>query len=48
MLQMLQALCEHANLPEANDPELKKLLQRTDPAKLAAEISRQLPADAPQ
>ncbi|HXJ43332.1 MAG TPA: DUF1003 domain-containing protein [Bryobacteraceae bacterium] len=45
MLRMLQALCAAHKLPEALDPEVRELLERTDPAALAQELERKLPSD---
>ena len=42
-LELLLALCAHHGLPQAKDPEIAGLLQRTEPANLAREIERQLP-----
>jgi uncharacterized membrane protein len=44
MLQLLQALCIHHKLPQAQDPEVLELLERTEPAELAREIEQELPA----
>jgi len=46
-LELLQALCAFHGLPQAKDPEVVELLQRTEPVMLAREIGRQLPSDAP-
>lgn len=43
MLQLLQALCKHHKLPEANDPEVAELSSRTKPEALAREIQASLP-----
>jgi uncharacterized membrane protein len=45
MLQLLQALCLQQGLNEAGDTELKQLLQETEPATIAHELERQLPAE---
>jgi len=42
MLRMLQALCAHHKLPEANDPELKEVLNTTKPERLAKDLEEQL------
>ena len=47
-LELLVAICAHHGLPQAKDPEIAGLLQRTEPAKLAREIERQLPGTATQ
>ena len=47
-LELLVALCAHHGLPQATDTEIVGLLQRTEPAKLAREIERQLPGTATQ
>ena len=44
LLKLVQALCAHLHLPEANDPEVAELIQRTEPASLARELERQLPS----
>ena len=46
LLKLVQALCKHHHLPEANDPEVAELLHRTEPASLARELERQLPSKA--
>jgi uncharacterized membrane protein len=43
MLQLLQALCAHHHLPQAEDPELKHLVQRTKPGVLAKELQSNMP-----
>jgi uncharacterized membrane protein len=45
-LKMLQALCAHHGLKIAHDPELKPLVQRTEPKTLVRELQTQLP-DSP-
>ncbi len=45
LLKLVRALCAFHNLPEANDPEVKEMLKRTEPAVLAQELERQLPFD---
>jgi uncharacterized membrane protein len=45
ILQLLQALCAHHKLPNAQDPELLELLARTEPETLARELQQQLPSD---
>jgi uncharacterized membrane protein len=46
MLSMLQALCAHHKLTEANDPELAALLEQTRPEILAKELESQLPSES--
>ena len=48
LLKLVRALCEHHHLPEAQDPEVFELLQRTEPSTLARELERQLPSEDPQ
>jgi uncharacterized membrane protein len=43
MLQLLRALCAHNGLPEADDPEVKQLVQRTEPKQLVDEIRSNMP-----
>ncbi|HTM47189.1 MAG TPA: DUF1003 domain-containing protein [Bryobacteraceae bacterium] len=43
MLQLLRALCAHNGLPEADDPEVKQLVQRTEPKRLVKEIRSNMP-----
>jgi hypothetical protein len=45
ILQMLQTLCEHHNLPVANDPEIDQLKNPTKPSELLKELKEQLPDD---
>lgn len=45
LLEMVRAICVFHHLPEADDPEVAELLQRTEPAALARELERQLPSD---
>ncbi len=45
LLKLVRALCLFHKLPEANDPEVAELLQRTEPAELARKLERQLPSD---
>lgn len=45
MLQLLRALCIHQGLDEDSDAELTQLLQQTEPATIARELERQLPAE---
>ena len=48
LLHLVQALCAFHNLPEARDPEVAEMMQRTEPADLARELERQLsPENAP-
>ena len=44
-LELVQAICAHLGLPQAADPEVAELLERTEPGRLAREIERQLPTD---
>jgi uncharacterized membrane protein len=44
MLLMLQALCKHHQLIEANDPEVNELAKRTEPQELLKELVENLPA----
>jgi len=45
MLQLLRALCAHHQLREAEDAEVIEMLKQTEPASLAREIKKTLPAD---
>jgi uncharacterized membrane protein len=45
MLQLLQALCTHHGLAEANDAEVTELIHETEPAIIARELQRQLPSE---
>ena len=45
MLQLLQALCAHQGLSEANDSEVTELLRETEPASIAHELEQQLPSE---
>lgn len=44
MLQMLQAICRHHHLEQADDPEVSQLAQRTEPRALFKELQAKLPA----
>lgn len=43
MLLMLQALCKHHHLPEAHDPELGELSERTQPQQVFRDLVENLP-----
>ena len=43
MLLMLRALCMHHKLDVGNDPEIKQLIERTEPAQVLQEIKENLP-----
>jgi uncharacterized membrane protein len=45
MLQLLQALCAHHGLLEADDAEVTELVHETEPASIARELEQQLPAE---
>ena len=45
MLQLLRALCLRQGLNEADDTELKQLIQEMEPATIARELERQLPME---
>ena len=45
MLQLLQALCAHHGLLEADDAEVTELVRETEPASIAHELEQQLPAE---
>lgn len=45
LLQLLRALCLHQGLNEAGDTDLQQLIQETEPATIARELERQLPAE---
>jgi uncharacterized membrane protein len=44
MLQLLQALCAHHGLSQANDAEVTDLIRDTEPAAIAHELEKHLPA----
>jgi uncharacterized membrane protein len=44
MLLMLQALCKHHHLVEANDPEIGQLAKRTEPQQVFRDLVDNLPA----
>jgi len=43
MLQLLQSLCAHHGLSDADDPELQYLQNRTEPAELLQDLKQGLP-----
>ena len=45
MLQLLQALCAHHGLGEAEDTEVTELVRETEPASIARELEQQLPSE---
>ncbi len=45
MLQLLQSLCAHHGLLEADDAEVTELVHETEPALIARELEQQLPAE---
>jgi len=45
MLQLLQALCAHHGLLEADDAEVTELVHETEPAIIAHELEQQLPSE---
>ena len=46
VLQMLQCVCTHLNLPIADDPEVQRLAQRTEPESLFKELTDRLPENS--
>jgi uncharacterized membrane protein len=46
MLQMLQCVCTHLKLPIADDPEVQRLAQRTEPESLFKELTDRLPENS--
>ena len=45
MLQLLQALCAHHGLLEAEDAEVTELARETEPASIAHELEQHLPSE---
>jgi uncharacterized membrane protein len=45
MLQLLQALCAHHGLLEADDLEVAELVHETEPAAIASELEQRLPLE---
>jgi len=45
MLRLLQALCAHHGLPEAEDQEVHEMLRDAEPASIARELEKHLPSD---
>jgi uncharacterized membrane protein len=45
MLQLLQTLCAHHGLAEADDSEVTELLRETEPAIIARELEQHLPSE---
>jgi len=45
MLLMLQALCEHHNLPIGNDPEITSMTKKTEIHQVLSELDDHLPGE---
>src|SRR6185436_8302365 len=45
IIMMLQALCDHHQLPIANDPEIAALAQRTNLQEVLADLKENLPGN---